>query len=170
MKVPRDIRPTGSKVREALFSIWGPRLRGARFLDLFAGSGAVGLEALSRGAASACFLEADPSAVRIIEENCRALGVAGWSARVADLLAAAGSRWSEKSSEKSFDLAFADPPYAVTDLALILSRLEGWLDEGGAVAFEHSSRLEPPQGAGAWVLTDSRTYGESALAFYAQGS
>jgi 16S rRNA (guanine(966)-N(2))-methyltransferase RsmD len=159
--VPAGARPSEGRVREALFSIWQDRLPGARFLDLFAGSGAVGLEAVSRGAAEACCVEADPRAVRLLAATCRRLARGAVRVRRASLpggLAAA--------VEGPFDLVFADPPYRFSAYGSLLAAIAPLLSADGEVAVEHSSRVELPDEAGPLVATDRRRYGESAVTFY----
>jgi len=157
-------RPTSARAREGLFStleaLRGP-LAGARFLDLYAGSGAVGLEALSRGAARVVLVESDRTAVATATDNARGLGLPGAVVRplaVRRYLAGAPER---------FDVAFADPPYAVGDeeLAATVSRLRvgGWLAAGAVVVVERAVR----DGAWRWptgVVPDrDRRYGEARL-------
>ena len=102
------LRPTGEKVREAVFSVLGP-ISGLRVLDLFAGTGALGLESLSRGAASCVFVEADPSTAAVLQENISALGYRDVArVMVADYLRAAGQLGARAGG---FDLLFVDPPY-----------------------------------------------------------
>jgi 16S rRNA (guanine966-N2)-methyltransferase len=114
LKVPRDgrIRPTADRVREAWMSILGHEVANARVLDLYAGSGALGLEALSRGAAEATFVELNPPSLEALRANIDALGVASrTTVHRGDAL-----RFAERLAPGSFDLAFADPPYT-TDAA-----------------------------------------------------
>ena len=138
-------------------------LAGARVIDLFAGSGAVGLEALSRGARHALLVEHDAKAVRAIRANIATLGVAGArviGAKVSTVLTAG-------NQEPGYDLVFADPPYDVgeEEIALMLALLSGggWLADGALVVLERSSRSPEP----AWVPpvtgVRGRRYGESAL-------
>jgi 16S rRNA (guanine966-N2)-methyltransferase len=109
-------RPTTDRVREAWMSILGDRLPGARVVDLFAGSGAMGLEALSRGAAACDFVELSPASLAALHRNLAALGAAPESVRVhrADAL-----RWAARLDPLAFDLAFADPPYTTGHAARI---------------------------------------------------
>ncbi|KAB2963570.1 MAG: 16S rRNA (guanine(966)-N(2))-methyltransferase RsmD [Thermoanaerobaculia bacterium] len=163
--VPPGARPTEGRVRGALLSIWSERLPDARFLDLFAASGAVGLEALSRGALEAVFVESGREACKVLERNLR-LAPAG-ATRLVRLavpealgaLAAAGER---------FDLVFADPPYAWTVTEVFLNGVAAILATGGELALEHSRRVRPPESGGGLVRREARRYGESALAFYAR--
>jgi len=138
---PAGTRPTGDRVREAVFSALAARtdLEGARVLDLYAGSGALGLEALSRGAAEVVLVESDARAAAVARANVAAVGLPGASvrtARVSALLA--------RGSDTPFDLVLADPPYAVPDAAVteVLAALlePGWLADGALVVLERSSR------------------------------
>jgi 16S rRNA (guanine(966)-N(2))-methyltransferase RsmD len=165
----RDTRPTSDRVREALFGSLGP-LDGARFLDLYAGSGAIGLEAASRGAAHVLLVESDPKAARTARENIALLGAAGQvsltTARVSQALAAG-------PSGAGYDVVFADPPYAVAEreitemLAGLVER--GWLAPDATVVVERSRRSPEP----AWVpcITGERCrrYGDTTL-WYGRGS
>ena len=159
-------RPTSDRVREALFSALTAMtgLTGARFADLYAGSGAVGLEALSRGAAQVLLVEADPRAALVIRENLSALRatpaarlVTGKVARVLAAGPAGGP----------YDVVFADPPYAVPDgeIATVLTALAsgGWLASGGIVVIERSSRGAPPDWPPEITAERSRRYGETTL-------
>ena len=159
-------RPTSDRVREALFSAVQAELDlvGARFADLYAGSGAVGLEALSRGAEHVLLVESDPRAARVIRENIAALRAAPAArlvtGKVATVLAAG-------PDGDPYDVIFADPPYAVTDeeVSGVLAGLVGggWLTPDALVIVERSSRTGPV----AWVegITGerSRRYGETTL-------
>ncbi len=159
-------RPTSDRVREALFSALDAmtELAGARVLDLYAGSGAVGLEALSRGAAQALLVEQDARAARTIRENIRALGVGAQArlvtAKVAQVLATG-------PDDGPYDVVFADPPYPMPDAevgaALAALVAQGWLGPGAVVAVERGSR----GGGLTWVdgitAERSRRYGETTL-------
>lgn len=157
IEAPRDarVRPTADKVREAWMGIVGPHIAGARVLDLFAGSGALGLEALSRGAETADFVENDAGALRALGANVDRLA-AGGAARVrrADAL-----RFAESLEAGAYDLAFADPPYA-DDAAVRLA--ERWLRVPFAtvVGIEHAASTRLPPGG------ETRRYGIAAITFY----
>jgi 16S rRNA (guanine966-N2)-methyltransferase len=168
----RDTRPTSDRAREGLFStvqaIRGP-LAGASVLDLYAGSGAVGLEALSRGAARALLAESDPRAVRVIRANITALGLAGASVaadRVERMLAR-GPAAQQAAGHGRFDVAFADPPYAMTGAAVtaMLASLAqaGWLDPGALVVVERSTRSGPVHWPEGYTGDRARRYGEATL-------
>ncbi len=159
-------RPTSDRAREGLFSTWtalrGP-LTGARVLDLYSGSGAVGLEALSRGAAHALLTESDARAARVLKENVRALGLAGADPRTAraEQLAAAGP------PARPYDLAFLDPPYAVGDddlREILLTLLAGdWLAPGAIVTVERSTRGGEFRWPTGFEALRARRYGEGTL-------
>ena len=157
------LRPTSERVRSALFAVLGRRVVGARVLDLYAGTGALGLEALSRGARWADFVEADPRACRLIRENLAGLGMEGQGRvlcrRVERALPAL---------EGPYDLVLADPPYDLWPLDPLLTALgrPGLLAPSAWVVVEHSARRDPPERAGPLVRRDRRTYGDTALSFY----
>ena len=125
LKVPREVsRPTTDRVRESVFGILAPVLNGAKVLDLFAGSGSLGLEALSRGAAECVFVEQDRGACRVIEENLKKTGLAGGQVRSMEV-----SRFL-KGRGGCYDLIFADPPYAdgLRDPASELLKVDDWTE------------------------------------------
>jgi 16S rRNA (guanine966-N2)-methyltransferase len=155
-------RPTSDRVREALFSILGDRVAGARVLDLFAGTGALAIEALSRGAASAVLVEQAPQAVAVIRSNLAALGLD----RVATVRRTRAETYLRTRRDGPFDLAFLDPPYAVGVglLAGLLARLErGALAPGAVVTVERPARTEPPPWPPGLVPEPPRRYGDTAL-------
>jgi 16S rRNA (guanine966-N2)-methyltransferase len=160
LRAPRGMRtrPTADRVREAVFSMLGD-VTGARVLDLYAGSGALGIEALSRGAASAVFVERDPRAVAALRENLRSLGL-DEPVRRQDALRFLAH------AEGPFDLVFCDPPYdSVPRVAGPLSeRLPASLAEGARMVTESDKRtpLELP-----FALLADRTYGDTRIAIHA---
>jgi 16S rRNA (guanine(966)-N(2))-methyltransferase RsmD len=166
-------RPTSDRVREGLFSALESLtdVRGARFADLYAGSGAVGLEALSRGAAHALLVESDPRAARVIRQNIAVLGVADratlLAAKVATVLAAG------PPATGPYDIVFADPPYGVPDedVDAMLTALArgGWLAADAVVVLERSSRARLPARVEGITEVRSRRYGETTL-WYGRGS
>lgn len=164
----QQTRPTSDRVREALFSslesLHGGDLRGVRIADLYAGSGAVGLEALSRGAACAMFVESDPKAARIIRANIAALGVAE---RAELVIAKATAAVTGTPPGGAFDIVFADPPYAVGDeeLAAVLAGLagNGWLADEAVIVIERSRRSPEPAWVPGVTAERSRRYGETTL-------
>ena len=160
---PRGVRlrPTSGLVREAIFNILGERVAGAKVLDLYAGTGALGIEALSRGAEHATFVEAEAGAVTAIlaslaRTNFGAQGkvIRG---RLPNALASVNGR---------FDIIFVDPPYNDADAEALLLRLPGLLAERGTVVYEHSSRYNPPQRPEGLVLVERRVYGDTAIALF----
>ncbi len=162
---PRGTRPTSDRAREGLFNALRAEMQlvGARVLDLYAGSGAVGLEALSRGAAVVVFVESERKAATVLQDNVRAVGLPGATVHrcsVDTYLAALGA-------EDPFDVVFADPPYAVTDavIATVLERLSenGWVSSGGVVVLERSCRGPEPQWPAEIKAIKQRRYGEGCL-------
>jgi len=163
LEVAAGVRPTEGRVREALFSIWQERTPGARFLDLFAGSGAVALEALSRGADSALLVEKDPRACKMAGEACRKLGGRAcrvWRGTLPATLADIG-----RQNLGPFDLVYVDPPYVWNDHAKLLAALRPLLAPDGEVAVEHSTRSALPEVIPGWQLRHQRAYGETTLSF-----
>lgn len=162
LTVPPGARPTEGRVREALFSIWGDRLDRARVLDLFSGSGVVGLEALSRGALAVLFVDDSLRAVKTLQENAAQLGE---KIEIRKLSLPAGlARLSG-----SYDLVFADPPYAFGDYETLLAGIVRLLAPDGEIAVEHATRKELPIEISSLVRTDVRRYGDSSLSFYRVG-
>jgi 16S rRNA (guanine966-N2)-methyltransferase len=162
-------RPFADRVKQTLFAILEPDLPGARVLDLFAGSGAAGIEALSRGAALAIFVEKDPGAAAVIESNLRATSLAGPEVRVvrSDAVAAIGR---SPIAGSAFDIAVVDPPYAETDLLTrtleALGSADGPLKPGARVVAKHFWRDRPPDRIGLLASERDRRFGETALTFY----
>jgi 16S rRNA (guanine966-N2)-methyltransferase len=147
------VRPTADRVREAWMNILGDRLPGARVLDLFAGSGALGLEAVSRGAASATLVELAPASLDAIRRNIEALGVGERvTVRRGDAM-----RVVAQLGPRAFDLALADPPYTVAHAAALVSAFRT-VPFADLLAVEHSAR-ENPGG------DETRRYGDIALTF-----
>ncbi len=155
VRPPRDrrARPTSDRVREAWFAILGDRVRGARVLDLFAGSGALGLEALSRGAEQATFVELVPATLRSLRENLRALDLT----EQASTYRGEALRFAAKLSSGAYDIAFADPPYD-TDQAEQLVTVFRDTPFASILGVEHTS-------ANALAGDDTRRYGNVALTF-----
>jgi 16S rRNA (guanine966-N2)-methyltransferase len=162
----RDTRPTSDRAREGLFatitSIAGP-LDGARVLDLYAGSGAVGLEALSRGAGHVLLVEQGARAVRVIRENIEAIGLPG-AVLAADRVERVLGRGPDGDR---YDLVFADPPYALADAAVerVLSLLAegGWLAPGALVIVERATRSGPVSWPDGFTPDRDRRYGEATF-------
>jgi 16S rRNA (guanine(966)-N(2))-methyltransferase RsmD len=156
------VRPTSDRLRETLFDVLAPRVAGTRFVDGFAGTGAVGIEALSRGATAVTFVEADPRACSLIAANLAGCGVSDgytvvarpWE-RSADLLA------------RGADIVFLDPPYAHPDLQLVLNIATAVASPGGLVVLEHDRRRLAPEPPIGWTRARQVRAGDSALSFYA---
>lgn len=157
IKAPDDdrVRPTADRVREAWMSIIGSEIVGARVLDLFAGSGALGLESLSRGAAVAEFVEIGVKSLRAMRENAELLG-AGDRAIIhrGDAV-----RFVSTLPRGAFDVAFADPPYRLGMAAAIAARWQE-IPFAGVLGVEHGAHEEMPSGG------DMRKYGSTAITFY----
>jgi 16S rRNA (guanine966-N2)-methyltransferase len=178
LAVPPGARPTEGRVREALFGIWSHQLDGARVLDLFAASGAVGLEALGRGALSLVSVDADPRAVRLLRANAEMLGLVkgvkgveggGTSAATGPVdirRLSLPDGLPRLADAAPFDLVFADPPYRFDAHAELLAGIAPLLAAESEVAVEHAARTDLPPEVGRLVRADVRRYGESALSFY----
>ncbi|WP_432138915.1 MULTISPECIES: 16S rRNA (guanine(966)-N(2))-methyltransferase RsmD [unclassified Streptomyces] len=159
-------RPTSDRAREGLFSTWqsllGGPLDGDRVLDLYAGSGAVGLEALSRGAGHTLLVEADARAARVIRDNVRGLGLPG-----AEVRHGKAEQIIRTPPPHPYDLVFLDPPYAVTDddlrEILLTLRSEGWLDKQALVTVERSTRGGEFAWPDGFEPLRSRRYGEGTF-------
>ena len=159
-------RPLADRVKQTLFAILERDLPDARVLDLFAGSGAAGIEALSRGAASATFIEHDAGAAKVIAANLARAGLAGPNAEVVrdDAL-----RWLRRMVDNAepFDVAIVDPPYDRTDLlADALEAVAPLVVPGGRVVAKHFWRAAPPTTIGLLASERDRRFGETALTFY----
>ena len=160
------IRPTSDKVREAVFSILGVAVVEARVLDLFAGTGALTLEALSRGAAAAVLVEEHPAALKVLQQNLETLGLHEKVGVLA--LPVAGALRKLAARKGRFNLVFLDPPYD-TGLALkTLTALEALdlLGPAASVVAEHSHRESLPERLGSLRLSQARRYGDTQVAFY----
>jgi 16S rRNA (guanine966-N2)-methyltransferase len=164
LRAPRGAatRPTSEKVREALFQILGS-MEGVRVLDLFAGSGALGIEALSRGAAHATFVDSGKQAREAVKANLDELGIRDR----AEIIAADAVAFVARPVEQPWRLVFVDPPYAselATRTVLALPRAS--LDDGAVIVIEHDRRNAPPEALGSLLRTDQRRYGDTLLSFY----
>ena len=168
LKAPEgmDTRPTADRVKEALFSILGSRVYGARVLDLYGGSGALALEALSRGADSAVICDVSAKACAVIQENIDALGC-GNRARLIRMKDTAALSALQKKSD-AFDLIFLDPPYRMTAVPVCRAIAQlGLLKPEGMIIVEHD-RNTPPDILPPLRQTDRREYGAAGLSFYQQ--
>lgn len=151
-------RPTSDRVREALFSVLGERVQDARVLDLFAGSGALGIEALSRGAAEATFVDSAPAAIRAVRANLEALGASG-EVRRADARRFLGSA---SAASRQYDLVFLDPPYRLAGRlgSELAAALPAVLAPGATVVTESDRRHELELGL---PILDERRYGDTLI-------
>lgn len=176
LKSPKgpQTRPTASRLREALFNICQNGIEGARFLDLFAGSGAMGFEALSRGAQSASFIDANKEAIHCIEANAALLEVQNQTQVYrGDVMATLA--WLEKKGD-SFDIIYADPPYNTVDprtSILFSEQIIHWIDghallkPAGILFIEEDFRAQPkPDQLKTLAFKDSRRFGQAALQQY----
>ncbi len=151
-------RPTSDRVREALFSVLGPSVQGARVLDLFAGSGALGIEALSRGAAEAVFVDRAPKAIEAVRANLAALGIE------ADVHRIEARAWLRAASARAdaYDLVFLDPPYRrAGELGRELSEGLAAVLAPGARVITESDRRDPLELG--LPLRDERRYGDTVI-------
>lgn len=168
LKAPRsrEIRPTADRVRETLFNLLGQRFEGGAALDLYAGTGALGLEALSRGMDRAVLVDSGREALSLCRANAEALG---FSDRV-EILAgnALGALGRLATAEAHFELIFADPPYAARALSELLEGIEehALLAEGGTVVIEHDRREEAPERLGGWDRADQRAFGDTRVSLF----
>jgi 16S rRNA (guanine966-N2)-methyltransferase len=162
LAAPRDpqTRPISDKVKESLFGALGERVADARFLDLYAGTGAIGIEALSRGAAHATFVERARPAVAVIRENLVRTGMG----ERATVEARSVEAFLGATTAGPWDVAVLDPPYAERTLDVPLDRLRAHLAPGAVVVVKHFWRTPMPTGAGL-AVTRSRRFGETALTF-----
>lgn len=158
------LRPTSDKLRETLFNVLAPRIAGARVLDGFAGTGALGIEALSRGAAHVTFVEQDRRASAVIEENLRRCGIAEGYAIIRRPFDTA-LRALPPSSR--FDVILLDPPYDLADPASAMASGGARLTATGVLVVEHATRRPPPEAAGEISRVRQIRSGDSMLSVYA---
>ena len=157
--VTDDVRPTSDRLRETLFNVLGPTVKGQRVLDAFAGTGAVGLEAISRGAAHVTFYESDPKASKVALANILHCGVESLCHVIrADFLKSTG--------RADCDLVFLDPPYDDGGLNAVLRVAGTHVTPGGVIVLEHRRSRETPTEEGSLVRTRVLTSGDSGLSFY----
>lgn len=168
LRVPRGraVRPTSDRVKQALFNVLGARVPGSRVLDLFAGSGGLGIEALSRGAQEVLFVEVDPRAASVLKENLATLG-AGERATVwrQDVFSAIAKL---AGGTRPFDLVLADPPYRHGLAARTVEAVAGagLLAAGGLLVIEHDPREELPEASAALERVRADRYGDTCLTYY----
>ena len=181
LRAPRraQTRPTASRVRSALFNILGDRVIGATWLDLYAGSGITGLEALCRGAAWATFVDSDADARRCITHNIQTLGYHDraevYAGSVERFLHDRPARPAARMAPQPFDLVFADPPYRqnrgapLFDRLLLLCHNSGKIAPHAWIIVEHAATIHTPLSGGRWRQVREYTYGDSALTVYGPG-
>ena len=164
LKAPKwdGLRPTSDKLRGTLFNILQSRVAGARFLDVFSGTGAVALEALSRGAVGATCVESDRRAAALIEENVSLCREKERCVIIRDVVERA---LLKPLPGGPFDIVVLDPPYDYAQLDAAVANAAAQRAEGGVVILEHASRVTPPQPDGI-TLTRTVSSGDSALSFY----
>ena len=170
-----DLRPTSDRLRETLFNVLGPRVSGSNFLDLFAGTGAIGIEALSRGAAGVTFVENHPPAVALINRNLESLQVKSGTTILATdvLLALEALNSKKKNNDLSYDYVFVDPPYAAAeDYARVLHFLgtSTFLSPTTIVIVEHHHKFNFPEQLAALRRYRILKQGDAALSFYWLGA
>lgn len=159
------LRPTSDKLRETLFNIIGPAIAGANVVDGYAGTGAVGIEALSRGAAHVTFVEQDRRAAALIEANLKHCGVDEGCYAIIRVDFAR----MRPLPGGDVDIVFVDPPYGAANLAAALVGAAAIASGGTLVVAEHAKRDAPPAAAGGLTLRRQVSSGDSALAFYRAG-
>jgi 16S rRNA (guanine(966)-N(2))-methyltransferase RsmD len=160
------IRPTSALVREAIFNILGEEIRGARVLDLFSGTGALGIEALSRGAKTATFVEQNNAALQVLQKNLENCGLQEVS-RVISRSVSQGLK-QLAARPQQFDLIFLDPPYGRGSAAAALELLanSGVTAPGSRIVLEHSRQEELAASYLALSRVDERRYGDTVISFY----
>ena len=163
----QSIRPTTDRVRESLFNIiqtrWPERLQNARIIDLFAGTGALGLEALSRGGSFALFVETRTEGRGLIRKNIESLGLTG----LTKVMKRDATRLGARGTIAPFDLAFADPPYGqgLGERAFAGLATHGWLKPGALIILEEKSGFQPAAIQGLKLL-DKRRFGDTEMGFF----
>jgi 16S rRNA (guanine(966)-N(2))-methyltransferase RsmD len=158
------LRPTSDKLRETLFNILAPRIAGARVLDAFAGTGALGIEALSRGAAAVTFIEQDRRAQALIAANLAQCGIHTGYNLVRGAVGRAVATL-QGSGLEPFDIVLLDPPYAMPGHAALM-KIDALVASGGVAVLEHARRATVPEQAGSLVRVRQVTSGDSMLSFY----
>lgn len=156
------VRPTSDKVKQALFNILGGKVDGAVVLDLFAGTGGIGIEALSRGAARAVFIDDSRKSLDAVRHNIEQSGVGSR----AQVIASKAESFVKRTDEQ-FDIVFLDPPYT-QEIAPLLGQIadSDLLAPDAVVVAEHFKKQPSPQGAGPLALSREAVYGDTVLAFY----
>ena len=158
-----DVRPTTDRVKEAVFSAIQFDVEGRRILDLFAGSGQMGIEALSRGASEAVFVDSSPDSIAVVRENLKVCGLNGAAVVIqGDAL----SYLAPRAGRREFDYAFLDPPYGRGILQSVLESVASVVKKGGAIICESPAGEELPETAGDFVIDREYRYGRIKVTFY----
>lgn len=160
----RDVRPTPERVKEGLFSALQFDIEGRRVLDLFAGSGQLGLEALSRGAESCTFVDASDASVKIVQKNLKITGFESRGHVIRSDYAAFAA-----SSRDTFDIVFLDPPYAAGLLMPALKAVLPLMSDYGTIVCEHPPEIKPEQTVGGFSISRSYRYGKVLITIYRKG-
>lgn len=167
----RVVRPTGARVREALFSIIGENVLEANVLDIFSGSGTIGIEALSRGAKSCTFVESSAGVIEVLKRNIKELGLRERTS-IIPLDATKAIKMIKNSNEKNkFDIIFLDPPYSrfnqTQELILSIST-EDILTPAGTIVWEHDSKRSPEKFYGSLENDFTKRYGDTSITFFSK--
>jgi 16S rRNA (guanine(966)-N(2))-methyltransferase RsmD len=158
------LRPTSDSLRETLFNVLGPTLVGARVMDVFAGTGAVGIEAISRGAAHVTFIEHDPRAIQLLKGNITRAGVESACAMIRDDFMKPRGQRSDPVAR--YDLVFLDPPYDLPAIESALALAAARTVAAGRIVIEHSRRRSLPDAVPGAIRYRILEAGDSALSFY----
>lgn len=164
IKVPKrvDLRPTKDMVRQVIFSIIGSEIKGKKILDLYAGTGALGLEALSRGGLSCDFVDINLDCCRAIRENLQHLHLQG-RGRV---ICKSASLYIEEALPEHYDMIFLDPPYSLLDLPKLILKLNKILKTKGLIIAEHKKSIKFTENLSELEVIDRRQYGDTSLTFF----
>lgn len=163
-----EVRPTLDRVKESIFNVLQSKIPNSLILDLYAGSGNLGFEALSRGASFACFVEKSKNCIRLIQENLKSLGFKQTAIRQFSVI-----QFLAKKADRKYDIIFIDPPYEVFEkkefIPLILDRIiEGsWIQEGGMIVIEHPKQIMMPDAYKQWMLLKNKKFGQTNISFLA---
>lgn len=159
----RSVRPTSERVKEALFSILGDRIAGVRFIDLYAGTGAIGIEALSRGATRATFVESNPASLNLLRANLERTGLAD----AAEVYSCSAETFLKRleTQREPLQILFADPPYSSDSVSMLLRSLgQGAIMTAETVVIlEHPRKTTVPARAGRLILRRQYPYGDTTL-------
>jgi 16S rRNA (guanine966-N2)-methyltransferase len=161
------LRPTADRLKESVFAILAPVLEGARVLDGFAGTGALGIEALSRGASSVVFVDDDVRAAGLIGRNLAHCRITDGYVMIRAEFARA---LRQLPADRRFDLALLDPPYDLADLDSVAEAAAGRIDSGGILVLEHASRRQAPARAGSFAAVRQVKAGDSAVTIYREAA